>query len=534
MLHLSFLLILAIKKLFGMKSNSYKMYNIKLLFKHFLMLVVLICFKTNLNAQGRNTNWCFGDSAGINFSNLSNPLNFKSACKTRGDCATISDSSGNLLFYAGGINIPLTGLIKTLKIFDNNNQIMNNGDSLFGDTWYESEVIVPFPDHDSLYYVFAVEQNGSNGAIYYNVVLKKTAIDTGVVIQKNVLLLQTPIWQTLQAIKHGNGHDWWLVARLEGIPSDTFFVWKITATGISNPISKKVGFNSSSVYGRICFNSVGSKFIEIGLDGIIEEFNFNRCTGDITSNKIIRQPNSPFGNWFPMFSSVAYSANDKFVYIVQTGNYVDTILLYQLDMSLTDPWANRDTLWNIKRNQNVTTMKLAPDHKIYLTTWIASDSLVSLYWPFPDNYFTTENSYLSVINTPDSPGVSCNFTPFSFYLSGARTYAGLSNQPNYSLGPTADSCIFAAVTPQPTTPVAALNLMYHQQWQTLFVNANTIKGKKYTLRIYNTLGKLVYENSGKTDTYFTKDVACPNYSAGVYIVTLETEKEKLSGKFVVN
>ena len=203
-------------------------------------------------------------------------------------------------------------------------------------------------------------------------------------------------------------------------------------------------------------------------------------------------------------------------------------------MSLTNPWANRDTLWNIKRFPNVTTMKLAPDNKIYLTTWIKSDSLVSLYWPFPDNYFTTENSYLSVINTPDSPGVSCNFTPFSFYLGGSRTYAGLCNQPNYNLGPTADSCIFAAVTPQTTISVAALNLMYHQQWHTLFVNANTIKGKKYTLRIYTTLGNLVYECSGKTDTYFTKDVACPNYSAGVYFASLETEKEKLSGKFVVN
>lgn len=517
-----------------MKTNSNNFYNLKLHLKHFIVLAILLCFSKTLFAQNQNTNWCFGDSAGINFSNLSNPVNFKSSCKTRGDCATISDSSGNLLFYACGKNIPLTGLIKTLDIFDNDNQIMNNGDSLFGDTWYESEVIVPFPDHDSLYYVFAIEENMDG--LYYNLVNKKSALDSGIVIQKNILLMQADMGLTIQAVKHGNGRDWWLVSSLSGYPSDTFYVWNISPSGITGP--NKISINVFNTYGagsrKISFNGDGNKFIEISYSGIIQEHNFNRCNGNISLNRLIRAQNSPLGNWFPYFTSVAYSANDRFVYVVQGGQYADTILLYQLDMSLTNPWANRDTLWNIKKFPNVTTMKLGPDHKIYLTTWIAGDSLVPMYWPYPDNYFTTENSYLSVINAPDSPGVSCNFTPFSFYLGGSRTYAGLSNQPNYNLGPTADSCIFAAVTPQPKHTNVALNLIYHQHWKTLFVNANAIKGKKYSLRIYNALGKLVYENSGKTDTYFTKDVACPNYSAGVYIVTLQTENEKLSGKFVVN
>ena len=50
-------------------------------------------------AQNKNINWCFGDSAGINFSNLNSPTNFKSAVKTRGSCASISDTNGNMLFY---------------------------------------------------------------------------------------------------------------------------------------------------------------------------------------------------------------------------------------------------------------------------------------------------------------------------------------------------------------------------------------------------------------------------------------------------
>ena len=468
-----------------MITYSNNICSARLLTNFFWVVALFIFFNTTIHAQGRNTNWCFGDSAGINFSNLSNPVNFKSACKTRGESATISDSSGNLLFYAGGIRIPLTGAMKTLKIFDNDNQIMNNGDSLFGDTWYETEVIVPFPDHDSLYYVFAIEEDIDG--LYYNLVNKKSASDSGIVVQKNILLLKADMGLTIQAVKHGNGRDWWLVSSLAGIPSDTFYVWNISPSGITGP--QKISINTFNTYGssarKISFNSDGSKFIEISYDGLIQEHYFNRCTGNITLNRLIRAPNSPLGNWFPWFTSVAYSPNDRFVYIIQR-------------------------------------------------TWIANDSLVSLYWPFPDNYFTTENSYLSVINAPDNPGSSCNFTPFSFYLGGSRTYAGLCNEPNYNLGPTADSCIFAAIAPPPNAPVAALNLLYHQQWQTVFVNANTLKGTKYTLRIYSALGKLVYEDRGKTNMYFTKDVVCTNYTAGVYIVNLETEKESLSGKFVVH
>jgi hypothetical protein len=42
---------------------------------------------------------------------------------------------------------------------------------------------------------------------------------------------------------------------------------------------------------------------------------------------------------------------------------------------------------------------------------------------------------LGVINQPDSPAVSCDFQPFSFYLGGKRTYWGLPNNPDYDLGP---------------------------------------------------------------------------------------------------
>ena len=53
---------------------------------------------------------------------------------------------------------------------------------------------------------------------------------------------------------------------------------------------------------------------------------------------------------------------------------------------------------------------------------------------FPVNINDSVNTYLSVINVPDSSGIGCEFALNSLYLNGGRTYLGLPNMPNYNLG----------------------------------------------------------------------------------------------------
>ena len=69
-------------------------------------LIVLLSFACLFsNGQGKNTIWCFGDSTGIDFRNISSPSVFESGINSKGTCASISDSLGNLLFYAGSPDI---------------------------------------------------------------------------------------------------------------------------------------------------------------------------------------------------------------------------------------------------------------------------------------------------------------------------------------------------------------------------------------------------------------------------------------------
>ncbi|MBK7388266.1 MAG: hypothetical protein IPI23_04080 [Bacteroidetes bacterium] len=68
--------------------------------KKILIILMLFVFSGSCIAQKRNAVWCFGDSAGIDFSNLGSPQVFSTSLDTRGSCASIADTSGQLLFYA--------------------------------------------------------------------------------------------------------------------------------------------------------------------------------------------------------------------------------------------------------------------------------------------------------------------------------------------------------------------------------------------------------------------------------------------------
>ncbi|MDQ3049591.1 MAG: hypothetical protein M3Q95_01765, partial [Bacteroidota bacterium] len=88
---------------------------------------MLIFFSSLLHGQNQNSIWCFGDSSGIDFTNINNPLAFSTALDSRGSCVSISDTSGNLLFYA---NTRATLPGNTTLVWNKLHQLMLNGDSV--------------------------------------------------------------------------------------------------------------------------------------------------------------------------------------------------------------------------------------------------------------------------------------------------------------------------------------------------------------------------------------------------------------------
>src|SRR5688572_2342783 len=172
--------------------------------KHFVLWLILI--SVSAFAQNRNSVWCFGDSAGIDFSNISNPIPIASSLDTRGSCASISDSLGHLLFYS---NTRAAMVGNTTLVWNSSNQIMQNGDNIVGRGWFRELVIIPDPADNGLYYLFSIGVTSIFG-LYYSIIDMNQNGGLGAVVQKNLQLLNYQMADGLQAVKHGNGRDWWI------------------------------------------------------------------------------------------------------------------------------------------------------------------------------------------------------------------------------------------------------------------------------------------------------------------------------------
>jgi hypothetical protein len=143
---------------------------------------------------------------------------------------------------------------------------------------------------------------------------------------------------------------------------------------------------------------------------------------------------------------------------------------------------------------------------------------------------------LSVINSPDSLGVACNLQPFSFYLGGKRSYAGLPNNPDYDLpalaGSPCDTLVSIGEAPQ--IQQAALNVFYHSAWEKAFINASNLKGKNGKLLVYDMQGKIIHQEPLRIQNgYYTRDLSMQGKAHGVYLVIVQTDKERLTRKMIM-
>ena len=150
--------------------------------------------------------------------------------------------------------------------------------------------------------------------------------------------------------------------------------------------------------------------------------------------------------------------------------------------------------------------------------------------------YYTENMNLGVINDPDSLGPACNFQPYSFYLGGKRTYFGLPNNPDYGMGPLIGSgCDSLVAVEEPfrvESPHATLHVFYHPIWKKLFINAQHLQGHNIILQVFDLSGQKLFSSSSRSSQpYFTEDVDVSFLNHGIYIISLTTESENLTGKF---
>jgi hypothetical protein len=90
------------------------------------------------------------------------------------------------------------------------------------------------------------------------------------------------------------------------------------------------------------------------------------------------------------------------------------------------------------------------------------------------------------------------------------------------------------VSQVPVFEAAQLKLFFHTGWRQLFVNGQYLRGKQGSLALYAVTGQLLHrEEISIQPPYYTRQWDLSGTAAGVYIVVLETEKERVSARVVV-
>jgi hypothetical protein len=470
-------------------------------------------------AQYQNNIWCFGDSAGIDFSNSTNPVAIGTSLDTRGSCVSISDSVGQLLFYA---STRADGGIYKTQVWNFQNQLIDNGDSIVGEGWYNELIILPIPGSSTKYYLFSLSVILNYG-IFYSVIDMSENNGFGKVIQKNVLYQNYKPWDALAAVKHANGRDWWLITKdydIGGGSGNALFHINLITPDTISEVTQNIGGREFGNLGNMSFSKDGSKFVFMSRNGLIEVMDFDRCLGQFSNvNVIINHTGTA-----PHYTGSAFSANSEVLY-VSTNDLVSVV--YQFDLNAVDIFGSKIIIGSIS-NPGIAggTLRLAPDDKIY---WACAwNDGAHFNYPYPDSAYYPSNMNLSVINNPDMIGSGCNLSLYSFYLGGKRTYWGLPNNPDYSLGPVigsvCDSLSTGTINSLSKRNPFILSPNPMHDWLTIYQKEDFTNGRSYHATIFTSQGQLVYEKEMNTGDY---SIPVSSLNVGVYFLQLKT----ISGVF---
>ncbi|MDI1355430.1 MAG: T9SS type A sorting domain-containing protein [bacterium] len=471
------------------------------------MLPLLIAFVFLAKAQKPSNNWYFGVGAGLNFAAPNPTLLAGGAITTSAGCSSISDSTGNLLFYTDGVTV-----------YDKTNSLMANGSGLLGNNAAQSSMIIKQPGNFNLYYIFTVQGTGTAG-FNYSIVDMNLAAGNGSVTVKNASLMTGAFAPKLTATKHCNGIDYWVLANY-----NNFYACLLTATGISTIVTS-VGFPFSNQESdcmklspngrRLAFFSHSFAMFNNCLRAYL--LGFNPATGAVSglTTIIYNCNNVNTAGMSPPPYGCEFSPDGTKLYFALAGQ------LWQLELTTFVPYAG---WWQggsligsgeqyVLEGATKGSMQLASNGKIYIAV--------------------PGTNSLGVINNPNALGNACAYNVAGQSLGTVTCQWGLPNFPSSYFEKTSDalftfslaatSCnTYSFFTPASYT-VAGYNII-SMQWNfgdplSLSSNTSTLSNPTHSFSsVGNFTTQLILQfDCGKIDTLIkiipvtspTLNIICP-------------------------
>jgi PKD repeat protein len=370
-----------------------------------LLIILLLCGGSSV-AQKQNNFWYFGSQAGLDFNSGSPVAVSGGQVNTSEGVSCISDASGNLLFYSDGITV-----------WNKLHTPMPNGSGLNGD-WSstQSALIVPQPGQSNIYFLFTTDDTFGTFGVCYSVVDMSLNGGLGDVTLKNIAL-QNPASEQLTACRQLNGTDYWILSHER--TGNQYYVYPLTASGVGAPVISAVGgiFGGTSI-GQMKYSCVNNKVANVFYTLSVDLLDFDPATG-VLSNAI------NINNFLGTPYGLEFSPNGNLLYITTWDQHT----LTQFDITSGNAATIGASSVQIAISpSNLGTLQMGPDNKIYVARLGSPD--------------------VGLIDSPDQPGIACNYTDFGVNLNGNICQYGLPNFPQ---------CVY----PSSTVPTALFTAPNH-------------------------------------------------------------------------
>lgn len=368
-------------------------------------------------SQNEAANWYFGENAGLTFDLTNNAIvqNSNGRLNTREGCSSISDDSGNLLFYTDGVTV-----------WNRNHVQMANGFDLHGDSSStQSAIIVPKPASVSIYYIFTVDNgiDGVNHGLSFSEIDMSLNGGLGQVTVKNTDLLSLCSEKITAVLKDCLTEALWVVtfASENGdLPTfNTYHAFEINNTGvITTSVKSTFTTDITEPRGYLKLSPDGTKVASANVKSGLFLYDFDAPTGKL-SNDVQLFISSNNGAAFPY--GVEFSPNSKLLYVHSSNDFFD----FENPNRSNDPKNHSSTLTQFNltdadiQNSQVRleskqlyrgALQLGPDGKIYRA--LSATYLQGL--PF-----------LGVIENPNVVGPACIYRHNAISLSPFNSSQGL-------------------------------------------------------------------------------------------------------------
>lgn len=474
--------------------------------KHSLLSIACLVLWLKTSAQKHDNIWTVGSAYPVSsqldftFAPVDTTLYYTGEYPQYAQ-VTYSDFNGNYQFGTNGVY-----LLNKLGQAMDGSQGLNFVDPVLqtmGASCQMEQVVlaIPHPNGLNQCVLFHIPCPYSNGSDNYGLQLAYSIIDLdannglGKVISKNNLgLFQYVEFGSLQATKHANGIDWWII--IHGLNNSDYFTLLFTANGIEAIKPQTIGssFNTRTSYGQSCFSPDGNWFcLNRTPEYYTELFRFDRCTGLLSSPQRIYERTQPGAAFSPL--GCAFSSNSQYLYISTS----DTIFQYDVLQSNIPSSIYvvgvRDSFY-YPLQHGFHRMQLAPDSKIYIRN-------------------LSYGNKLHVIHNPNQNGLASNFQQHGLSLASIINFANLPTFPHYRT----PSYLCAPLSVKEDNKLALLSL-----YPNPCVNKLTLKGDYFALQ---NCTLYILDAYGKKYKIFSElkpdglDIDVSKFNSGVYSLMLE-------------